>query len=50
MPCDDKWCSECYTLSIPLPSENNQEEIEFGRPETKEEIAGAKFSKSIPSR
>ncbi|KAG9303486.1 hypothetical protein G9A89_018382 [Geosiphon pyriformis] len=28
-------CSECYVLSIPLLSENNQEEIEFGKPETK---------------
>ncbi|KAG9284433.1 hypothetical protein G9A89_023690 [Geosiphon pyriformis] len=39
MPCDDKWCPECYALSIPLPSENDQEEIEFGKPETKEKIA-----------
>ncbi|KAG9300006.1 hypothetical protein G9A89_009734 [Geosiphon pyriformis] len=38
MSCDDKWCSECYALSIPLPSENNQEEIEFGKPETKKKI------------
>ncbi|KAG9301743.1 hypothetical protein G9A89_003289 [Geosiphon pyriformis] len=38
MPCDDKWCPECYALSIPLLSENNQEEIKFGKPETKKEI------------
>ncbi|KAG9292453.1 hypothetical protein G9A89_015323 [Geosiphon pyriformis] len=38
MPCDNKWCPECYALSIPLLSENNQEEIEFGKLETKEEI------------
>ncbi|KAG9307153.1 hypothetical protein G9A89_016981 [Geosiphon pyriformis] len=39
MSCDDKWCPECYALNISLPSENNQEEIEFGKPETKEKIA-----------
>ncbi|KAG9286800.1 hypothetical protein G9A89_012350 [Geosiphon pyriformis] len=30
MPCDDKWCPECYAFSIPLPEENNEKEIEFG--------------------
>ncbi|KAG9307737.1 hypothetical protein G9A89_023302 [Geosiphon pyriformis] len=37
MPCDDKWCPEYYALSIPLSSENDQKEIEFGKPETKNE-------------
>ncbi|KAG9294158.1 hypothetical protein G9A89_021517 [Geosiphon pyriformis] len=31
-------CPECYAFSISLPSENDQEEIEFGEPETKKEI------------
>ncbi|KAG9303310.1 hypothetical protein G9A89_013636 [Geosiphon pyriformis] len=39
MPCDDKWCSECYALSIFLPSKNDQKEIEFRKLETKEKIA-----------
>ncbi|KAG9302730.1 hypothetical protein G9A89_009507 [Geosiphon pyriformis] len=39
MPCDNKWCSECYALSIFLSSKNDQEEIEFEKPKTKEEIA-----------
>ncbi|KAG9303132.1 hypothetical protein G9A89_005090 [Geosiphon pyriformis] len=30
MPCDNQWCLECYALSIPLPDENNENEIEFG--------------------
>ncbi|KAG9299253.1 hypothetical protein G9A89_013901 [Geosiphon pyriformis] len=30
MSCDNKWCSECYAFSIPLPEENNENEIEFG--------------------
>ncbi|KAG9298165.1 hypothetical protein G9A89_005433 [Geosiphon pyriformis] len=30
MLCDDKWCSKCYVLSIPLPEENDENEIEFG--------------------
>ncbi|KAG9296234.1 hypothetical protein G9A89_014826 [Geosiphon pyriformis] len=30
MPCDDQWCLECYALSIPLPDENDKNEIEFG--------------------
>ncbi|KAG9292693.1 hypothetical protein G9A89_008281 [Geosiphon pyriformis] len=29
MPCDDQWCLECYALSIPLPDENDKNEIEF---------------------
>ncbi|KAG9294035.1 hypothetical protein G9A89_021203 [Geosiphon pyriformis] len=31
-------CSECYALSIPLPSENDENEIEFGEPKETEEI------------
>ncbi|KAG9296927.1 hypothetical protein G9A89_006882 [Geosiphon pyriformis] len=31
-------CPECYALSIPLPSENDENEIEFGEPEATEEI------------
>ncbi|KAG9296501.1 hypothetical protein G9A89_015093 [Geosiphon pyriformis] len=38
MPCDVQWCPECYALSIPLPSENDENEIEFGEPEKTEEI------------
>ncbi|KAG9287372.1 hypothetical protein G9A89_023744 [Geosiphon pyriformis] len=38
MPCDDKWCPECYALSISLPNENDQEEIEFGEHKPEEEI------------
>ncbi|KAG9289991.1 hypothetical protein G9A89_010297 [Geosiphon pyriformis] len=34
---EDK-CSKCYALSIPLSNENDQEEIEFGKLETKKEI------------
>ncbi|KAG9306891.1 hypothetical protein G9A89_002560 [Geosiphon pyriformis] len=30
MPCNDQWCLECYALSIPLPNENDENEIEFG--------------------
>ncbi|KAG9294486.1 hypothetical protein G9A89_001702 [Geosiphon pyriformis] len=30
MPCDDKWCSECYALSILLSEENDENEIKFG--------------------
>ncbi|KAG9295309.1 hypothetical protein G9A89_021240 [Geosiphon pyriformis] len=30
MPCNEQWCPECYTLSIPLPIKDNQYEIEFG--------------------
>ncbi|KAG9307229.1 hypothetical protein G9A89_017057 [Geosiphon pyriformis] len=37
MPCDEQWCSECYALSIPLPSENDKNKIEFGEPEAIEE-------------
>ncbi|KAG9299890.1 hypothetical protein G9A89_005419 [Geosiphon pyriformis] len=38
MPCDKQWCPECYTLSIPLSSESDEKEIEFGEPEATEEI------------
>ncbi|KAG9299460.1 hypothetical protein G9A89_009413 [Geosiphon pyriformis] len=35
---EDEWCPECYALSIPLPSENDENEIEFGEHEAMEEI------------
>ncbi|KAG9290380.1 hypothetical protein G9A89_007111 [Geosiphon pyriformis] len=38
MPCDEQWCSECYALSIPLPSENDENEIEFEESEETKEI------------
>ncbi|KAG9289745.1 hypothetical protein G9A89_014480 [Geosiphon pyriformis] len=38
MPCDDQWCLECYAFSIPLPDENNENEIEFGVSEQVEEL------------
>ncbi|KAG9304288.1 hypothetical protein G9A89_019850 [Geosiphon pyriformis] len=38
MSCDEQWCSECYTLSIPLSSENDENKIEFGELEATEEI------------
>ncbi|KAG9297915.1 hypothetical protein G9A89_002623 [Geosiphon pyriformis] len=38
MPCDNKWYSEYYVLSILLFSKNDQEEIEFGKLKTKKEI------------
>ncbi|KAG9289173.1 hypothetical protein G9A89_022482 [Geosiphon pyriformis] len=38
MPCNEQWCPECYALSIPLPSENDENEIEFGELEETEEI------------
>ncbi|KAG9297613.1 hypothetical protein G9A89_011128 [Geosiphon pyriformis] len=38
MPCNEQWCPECYALSIPLPSENDENEIEFRKPEETEEI------------
>ncbi|KAG9301709.1 hypothetical protein G9A89_016780 [Geosiphon pyriformis] len=38
MPCDDQWCLECYALSISLPDENNENEIEFGVSELVEEL------------
>ncbi|KAG9294537.1 hypothetical protein G9A89_008648 [Geosiphon pyriformis] len=38
MPCDEQWCPECYALSIPLSSKNDENEIEFGEPEAMEEI------------
>ncbi|KAG9299105.1 hypothetical protein G9A89_020418 [Geosiphon pyriformis] len=37
MPCNNKWCLECYAFSIPLPSKNDQEEIEFGEHKPEEE-------------
>ncbi|KAG9286217.1 hypothetical protein G9A89_014203 [Geosiphon pyriformis] len=36
MSCDDKWCLECYALSISLSSKNDQEKIEFGEHKPKE--------------
>ncbi|KAG9298961.1 hypothetical protein G9A89_020274 [Geosiphon pyriformis] len=38
MSCNDKWCLECYTFSIPLPDENNENEIEFEVSELVEEL------------
>ncbi|KAG9301350.1 hypothetical protein G9A89_018022 [Geosiphon pyriformis] len=38
MPCNEQWCPKCYALSIPLFSENDENEIEFGEPEETEEI------------
>ncbi|KAG9289786.1 hypothetical protein G9A89_015366 [Geosiphon pyriformis] len=38
MPCDEQWCLECYALSIPLLSESDEYEIEFGEPKATEEI------------
>ncbi|KAG9290352.1 hypothetical protein G9A89_007083 [Geosiphon pyriformis] len=38
MFCDDQWCLECYALSIPLPDENNENEIEFEISELVEEL------------
>ncbi|KAG9298671.1 hypothetical protein G9A89_012739 [Geosiphon pyriformis] len=38
MPCNEQWCSECYALSILLPSENDENKIEFGEPEAMEKI------------
>ncbi|KAG9285098.1 hypothetical protein G9A89_009909 [Geosiphon pyriformis] len=38
MPCDEKWCPECYALSIPLSSENDENEIEFGELKATEKI------------
>ncbi|KAG9297975.1 hypothetical protein G9A89_018803 [Geosiphon pyriformis] len=38
MPCDEQWCPECYAFSILLPSENDENKIEFGEPEATEEI------------
>ncbi|KAG9290086.1 hypothetical protein G9A89_010392 [Geosiphon pyriformis] len=38
MPCNDQWCLECYALSIPLPNENNENEIEFGISELVKEL------------
>ncbi|KAG9305735.1 hypothetical protein G9A89_005133 [Geosiphon pyriformis] len=33
-----EWCSKCYALSILLPSKNNENKIEFGKPEATEKI------------
>ncbi|KAG9303239.1 hypothetical protein G9A89_013565 [Geosiphon pyriformis] len=38
MFCDDQWCLKCHTLSIPLPDENDENEIEFGVSELVEEL------------
>ncbi|KAG9298174.1 hypothetical protein G9A89_005442 [Geosiphon pyriformis] len=38
MLCNEQWCSECYALSIPLSSKNDENEIEFGEPEETKEI------------
>ncbi|KAG9297987.1 hypothetical protein G9A89_018815 [Geosiphon pyriformis] len=37
MSCNEQWGPECYALSIPLPSENDENEIEFEEPETMKE-------------
>ncbi|KAG9288475.1 hypothetical protein G9A89_015681 [Geosiphon pyriformis] len=34
----EQWYPECYALSIPLFSENDENEIEFGKPEATEKI------------
>ncbi|KAG9302260.1 hypothetical protein G9A89_008751 [Geosiphon pyriformis] len=39
MFCDNKWCPECYALSIPLSNKNNQEKIKFGELKPEEKIA-----------
>ncbi|KAG9296042.1 hypothetical protein G9A89_011894 [Geosiphon pyriformis] len=38
MSCDEQWCPECYTLSIPLPSKNDEYEIKFRELEATEKI------------
>ncbi|KAG9287377.1 hypothetical protein G9A89_023749 [Geosiphon pyriformis] len=38
MPCDKQWCPKCYTLSIFLPSKNDEYKIEFGELEVTKEI------------
>ncbi|KAG9300545.1 hypothetical protein G9A89_002423 [Geosiphon pyriformis] len=38
MFCNEQWCPECYAFSIFLPSENDENEIEFGEPEATEKI------------
>ncbi|KAG9285145.1 hypothetical protein G9A89_004360 [Geosiphon pyriformis] len=30
MSCNNQWCLECYAFNIPLPDENDKNEIEFG--------------------
>ncbi|KAG9285091.1 hypothetical protein G9A89_009902 [Geosiphon pyriformis] len=51
MSCNEQWCPECYALSIPLPSENDENKIEFGEPEATEEIKTTPiyFIKSQPA-
>ncbi|KAG9288387.1 hypothetical protein G9A89_021418 [Geosiphon pyriformis] len=38
MFCDNQWCLECYALNIPLPDENDENEIEFEVFELVEEL------------
>ncbi|KAG9302758.1 hypothetical protein G9A89_009535 [Geosiphon pyriformis] len=38
MSCNEQWCPEYYALSILLPSENDENEIEFGEPEETKKI------------
>ncbi|KAG9296322.1 hypothetical protein G9A89_014914 [Geosiphon pyriformis] len=38
MSCNEQWCPECYALNIPLPSESDEYEIEFRKPEATEKI------------
>ncbi|KAG9299684.1 hypothetical protein G9A89_006400 [Geosiphon pyriformis] len=38
MPFDDQWCLECYALSIPLPDENDENEIELGIAKLREKL------------
>ncbi|KAG9302002.1 hypothetical protein G9A89_021046 [Geosiphon pyriformis] len=38
MPCNEQWCLECYALSIPLSSKNDENKIEFGELKATEEI------------
>ncbi|KAG9301943.1 hypothetical protein G9A89_020987 [Geosiphon pyriformis] len=38
MPCNEQWCLECYTLSIPLPSKSDENKIEFKEPEAMKKI------------
>ncbi|KAG9301496.1 hypothetical protein G9A89_008348 [Geosiphon pyriformis] len=38
MPCDNKWCPECYAFSIPLPEKNDENKIEFGVSELVEKL------------
>ncbi|KAG9297314.1 hypothetical protein G9A89_002003 [Geosiphon pyriformis] len=38
MSCDNQWYLKCYALSILLPDENDENEIEFGISELVEEL------------